>query len=266
MPRLAVFFLLTFLISWSAWLASWPPVTGLERAVFHLGVFAPGIVAAVLTLRHEGKAALATLLGRLVRGDVGLRWYLFALTFTATLKLTVAVIYRIVWGAWPHFGAAPWYLLLGGALLSFILFGQAGEEVGWRGYAIPRLAERLGLARASLLLGVVWAVWHLPLFLLPGSPTTGQSFPLYVVQVTGLSVVFAWLYARTGGSLLLTMLLHAAFNNTKDIVPSAVPGATNTWALSASPVGWLSVGLLWVFAGYCLARMPPVESIRDPAG
>ena len=65
----------------------------------------------------------------------------------------------------------------------------------------------------------------------------------------------AWLYWRTGGSLLLVMLLHAAVNNTKDIVPSAVPGATNPFALSTSLVAWLTVALLWICAAYFLIRM-----------
>jgi len=93
---------------------------------------------------------------------------------------------------------------------------QAGEEVGWRGYALPRLAERLGLPWASVALGVIWACWHLRLFFLfDGADTFGQSFPVYLLSVTALSVAMAWLYWRTGASLLATMLLHAAVNNTK---------------------------------------------------
>ena len=65
----------------------------------------------------------------------------------------------------------------------------------------------------------------------------------------------AWLYWRTGGSLLLVMLFHAAVNNTKDIVPSAVPGATNSMSLNASLVGWLTVALLWICAAWFLIRM-----------
>jgi len=72
----------------------------------------------------------------------------------------------------------------------------------------------------------------------------------------------AWLYARTNGSLLLVMLLHSAVNNAKDIVPSAVPDATNTFGLSASVVAWLTVTLLWICAAYFLAGMPP----WDPHG
>jgi membrane protease YdiL (CAAX protease family) len=73
--------------------------------------------------------------------------------------------------------------------------------------------------------------------------------------VTALSVAMAWLYWRTGGSLLLAMLLHAAINNTKDIVPSALPGATNSFSLRGSLVGWITVALLWIVAAVFLARM-----------
>lgn len=68
--------------------------------------------------------------------------------------------------------------------------------------------------------------------------------------------VFFLLYARTNGSLLLVMLLHAAVNNTKDIVPSATPGGTNTFGLHATQVAWLTVGLVWLCAVYFLIRMP----------
>jgi membrane protease YdiL (CAAX protease family) len=121
---------------------------------------------------------------------------------------------------------------------------------------------RFGLARASLLLGVIWACWHLPQFFILESDTYGQSFFVFGLQVTALSVAIAWLYARTNGSLLLVMLMHAAVNNSKDIVPSAVPGATNTLGFSASLVAWLTVTLLWICAAYFLARMPS----WDPRG
>jgi hypothetical protein len=109
--------------------------------------------------------------------------------------------------------------------------GGRGDRL--RGYALPRLAARFGLARASILLGLTWACWHLPQFFIREADTYGQSFFVYVLQVTALSVAMAWLYARTNGSLLLVMLLHSAVNNSKDIVPSAVSGATNMFGLRA---------------------------------
>jgi membrane protease YdiL (CAAX protease family) len=94
------------------------------------------------------------------------------------------------------------------------------------------------------------AAWHLPLFFIPGTQTSGQSFGVSLVSVTAISVAMAWLYAHTNGSLLLVMLMHAAINNTKDIVPSAAPDG------AISLVARLTTVLLWVAAAYFLARMP----------
>ncbi|HEY4611871.1 MAG TPA: CPBP family intramembrane glutamic endopeptidase, partial [Bacteroidota bacterium] len=161
--------------------------------------------------------------------------------------------HRLVTGGWPPFGEIPVYLMLGALIVSTPV--QAGEELGWRGYALPRLADKFGLGPASIILGIIWACWHLPFFFIPASDTFGQSFPVYLSQVTALSVAMAWLYWRTNGSLLPVMLLHAAVNNTKDIVPSVEVGATDSFTLSASPVAWLTVALLWLCALYFLIRM-----------
>jgi hypothetical protein len=88
---------------------------------------------------------------------------------------------------------------------------------------------------------------------------------VFVLQVTALTVAMAWLYAHTGGSLLPVMVLHAGVNNSSGIVPSAVPGGTSMFGLSASSttlVGWLTVALLWICAAWFLARMP---ARREPA-
>jgi membrane protease YdiL (CAAX protease family) len=139
---------------------------------------------------------------------------------------------------------------------------QAGEEIGWRGYALPGLSARLGLSSASIALGVIGACWHLPFFFISGTDKSGQSFLVYLLSVTALSVAMAWLYWRTNRSLLLTMLMHAAVNNTKDIVPSAVSASTNAFSLSSSLVAWLSVAILWICAAYFLVRMRGVK-LRD---
>ncbi len=116
-----------------------------------------------------------------------------------------------------------------------------------------------------MLLGLLWAGWHLPLFFTPGADTSGQSFPVYLLQVTALSVAMAWLYGNTRGSLLPVMLMHAAVNNLKDIVPSAEPDATNPWALSHSLVAWLTVALLSLCAGYFLLRMRKTPQLAPEA-
>jgi membrane protease YdiL (CAAX protease family) len=264
---LLAFFSLTYAATWTFFLAavlvSGPGTpagpTPLGRFLVLVGTFAPAMVALGLTARSGGRPAVWTLLRRLVQWDVPGRWYVFAVSYVAVIKLTVAVLHRVTIGVWPRFGTESWYVIVAATVFSTVVGGQAGEEIGWRGYALPRLAARLGLGPAGVLLGLIWASWHLPLFFLPGADTFGQSFPVYLMQVSALSVAIAWLYAHTNGSLLLTMLMHSAVNQTSGIVPSGVPGATNVWGLSASPVGWLTLALLWVGAAYFLVRMPRAD-------
>jgi len=209
----------------------------------------------LLRARDEGRAATRSLLRRVVAWRVGLRWYAFALGYMAAIKLAVALVYRVITGAWPQFGHQAWYAVMAAMVVATIFGGPLGEEIGWRGYALPRLAARFGLARASVLLGLVWACWHLPVFFMPGLDQYGQSFPVYLLQVTALSVAMAWLYGNTNGSLLLAILMHSAVNQSKDIVPSIVTAATNPLALSTSLVAWLTIALLWICAAYFLVRM-----------
>jgi membrane protease YdiL (CAAX protease family) len=240
-----------------------PANSPLGFLLLSLGVFAPSLVALGLTAGAEGLAGVRALLGRIVQGPVAARWYIFALAYVPAIKLAAAAIHRVAIGAWPRFGDVPLYLIPLAILVSTPV--QAGEEVGWRGYALPRMAERMGLAPASVLLGLLWAFWHLPQFFIREADTYGQSFLVYVLQVTALSVAMAWLFAKAGGSLLPVMLMHAAVNNAKDIVPSATPGASDPFGSSASLVAWLTVTLLWICAGAFLAQMPDVRfSNRAP--
>ncbi len=260
-PFLLTFLLLTFLVSWS-FFAAGGVIPGAPGGLFFLlGTIAPSLVALALTERFQGRDATRALLRRAVQWQVGARWYLFALSYMAAVKLAVALVHRVVSGDWPQFGQEAWYVM--GVAIIFSTPVQAGEEIGWRGYALPRLAARMGLAPASLVLGAIWALWHLPLFFVPEADTSGQSFPVYLLQVTALSVAMAWLWWRTGGSLLLVMLMHAAVNNTKDIVPSAVAGAASPLTLNASLVAWLTVTLLWAGAVCFLIQM---RSSGAPAG
>ena len=265
MGSLIAFFALTFVLTWSSWLVAWLlsggsastefPGAGLPTLIFYLGVFAPAFVALFLTARKEGETGIRSLLRRLIQWNVEPRWYVFAIGYFAAIKLTVALIHRIVAGTWPRFGSEPLYLMIAAIIASTIIFGQAGEETGWRGYALPRLATRIGLGGASIVIGIIWAAWHLPLFFIAGTDTSGQSFPLYLLQVTALSVAITWLYSKTNGSLFLTMLMHSSINNTKDIVPSSAQPGTNPFGFNYSPVGWTTAALLWICAGYFLMQM-----------
>ena len=268
---IATFLILTFGVTWLLWMpvlriagavhepSRIPPLLALGGPVFLLGVFAPGLVALILTGWEGDRHAVGALLRRILRWRVGLRFYAFALLLMPLTKLAVAVLYRALVGRWPPFGEVRPLVLVIATVLSTV--GQAGEELGWRGYLLPRLTEWTGLASASLIVGAIWAVWHLPLFFMPGADTAGQSFPLYVLQLMAYSVTLAWLYWRTEGSLVLTMFMHAALNNTKDIVPSGAAHSTSPFRLDATLVFRLTVLLLWIAAGLLLVRMRGVRRV-----
>jgi membrane protease YdiL (CAAX protease family) len=195
---------------------------------------------------------MRALLGRTIKWSVAARWYVFAISYFVAIKFAVAIVHRLVIGTWPAFTDTPWFVMLAAIALSTPF--QAGEELGWRGYALPRLSSHVGLRWASIILGVVWACWHLPFFFFSGTDKSGQSFPVYLLAVTALSVSMAWLYWRTNGSLLLTMLMHSAINNT-NIVPTPAANAANPFLLRSSLVSWLTAALLWLCAVYFLIRM-----------
>jgi membrane protease YdiL (CAAX protease family) len=230
------------------------PGPAVARGVlFYLGVFAPALVALLLAAIEGGRRAADELVQQIAHAPAKIGWYIFAAGYLLTIKLIMAVIYRLWFHQWPQFGDTPWFLIV--VAIAVSTWVQAGEEIGWRGYALPRLSARIGLAGASIVLGIIWASWHLPLFFQAGTDTYGQSFPVYLLQVTALSVVMAWLYWRTGRSLLLVMLMHAAVNNTSTVVPSSFPGANNAFSWQATPQAWITLALLWASALPLLYQM-----------
>jgi membrane protease YdiL (CAAX protease family) len=251
------FFFITFAVTWTCWILiiaiPVPASNPFQYVLLLLGVFAPAQVALLLTLRAEGRAGVRQLLQGVVRWQVAGRWYVFAISYTILIKLSAAVVYRLATGSWPPLGADPLYVLPFAILLSTPV--QSGEEIGWRGYALPRLAARFGLASASVLLGVVWALWHLPLFFFREADTYHRSFFLFLIQVTAFSVAMAWLWQRTGRSLLLIMVMHAAYNNTKDIVTVVTPVGTRTFGFRASLLSWIAASILCLCAAYFIVLL-----------
>ena len=276
MSYLVRFFAITYAVSWVCFLAagalsrtmaagSGPSLPGIGLLL--VGTFAPALVALAMTARTDGVQGVRAITGRVLRWRVRARWYVFAVGYMVAIKLAVALVYRVASGTWPRFGNTSWYVIIVAIVFSTPV--QAGEEIGWRGYALPRLGARFGLARGSVLLGIMWAVWHLPLFFIPGVDNYGQPFAIFIVEVTGLSVALAWLYLNTGGSLLLTMLMHSAANQTIGIVPSRDEHATNPFLLSDSLVIWLTTAFVWVIGVYLLLRMrqpDPGSGFKAQAG
>lgn len=262
------FFLIAFLVAWlffitGSLLSENTPLSTLAHGLIFIGAISPGFVAIFMTAKTQGSAGVKLLLEKISFKNTGVQWYLFALTFMALIKGLAALVFFLLYNSWPLFGTTPWYVMLGAIAVS--MWVQAGEEIGWRGYALPLMANKFGLAPASILLGILWAVWHLPLFYLEAADTFHQSFPLYVLQVTGISVIMAWLFWKVQGNLLPLMVFHAAINNTKDVVPSASKASASPFTLQASPIGWITLALIWVVALYVLYAMTrkPAATLPD---
>jgi membrane protease YdiL (CAAX protease family) len=203
-PMIA-FFVLAYAFSWWPW-----PLYALGLAPGYILGFGPFAAALVVLPLTHGKRGVVGLLKAMGRWRVGLKWYAAALllpigvaagaTVLNVLLLSAPTPTPAELGAWP--GLIPTYLLL----LLIPGIGGAWEEPGWRGYALPKLQAGRSALSASLILAVVWALWHLPLMAYGTVPWSDIAY------VTAVSVVYAWLFNSTGGSVLLAMLFHTMNN------------------------------------------------------
>jgi membrane protease YdiL (CAAX protease family) len=205
---LSTFFLLTFAITWGlqfpaalAHVGILPGGADQYGALVGVGLFGPIIAATVAAHREGGRAAVRALFGQLRNWNAAPFWYPIALLLPgAVLALGLALSDPLVDRPWfypPN--TAPTLAAL--VLLPFI------EEIGWRGFAQPRLMQKYGALGASAVLGFVWALWHTMMFVLQGF--TPAMFALSVPFFIGGSIVFTWIYLRPGGGLPLVILMHA---------------------------------------------------------
>lgn len=195
---------------------SWPMLLIGERvpvAVVPLALLGPAGCAFVVTWLADGRAGVRELAGRLGRWQVPGRWYLFALfgmaaCYWATAYLVTAVFFPAALAP-PPLGqllVVPLFLVL-----LFVLPGLV-EEFGWRGFLLPRLSLRLTPLRATLVVGFVWWAWHLPVRVRLDLPDGAAFAALFLVGILADSVIYTWVFHRTGESVLLVALMHAAGN------------------------------------------------------
>jgi len=236
----APFFAWAFVITWAlqmpALLASRGLVAGPPdryMALVGLGAFGP-MLAAMLAARGDG--GVRALFRPLGAWRVGARWYVAALVLPGGTFVVAAALYNVLGHHEP--------LLYAPSNAAFVLAAIVfpfGEEVGWRGYALPRLRERIGPLGASLVIGVLWTLWHVPMLTLQGI-TEPKLYPVFLALMTGGSVLFTWIYQHTRGSLLLAVLAHVGTH--LDNPGHALPARATPIALHALALVALAVALV----------------------
>jgi len=209
----ASFFILSFVISWTLWL---PPAVGVEGIAgllgLYAGVFGPAIAATIIVRMTGGS-------GRSFLKDIGLhrdlRWYIGVVVLSVFLVIAAMSLFTLTGGRLDT-------SLLGERAAAFLpllmMWSMAGigEEYGWRGFALPRLQRSLSPVRATLLLGTLWGLWHLPLLAAADDPSHGlDPLPLvgvsllFLVAIVGYAFIYTYLYNRTR-SVALAVILHGS--------------------------------------------------------
>jgi len=240
------FFVVTYVLTGLLWLpairSGQPLATvmqGPAGLLVLLATVTPSLVAIVLAGVESGQRGIGELLGQGIRWRFGLGWYAVAIFLTPLLWAIALAIGRIVGAGTPE------------VRLDFLIpVAAIGEEFGWRGYALPRLQPRFKPLRASLLIGVVWAAWHLPYYAFPEVHPLpfAIDFSLFAVVLVSHSVMITWLYNSSGRSVLATMIYHHSIH-LASVIP-VVPGVAGglVFALvhvgAAAATGFVSGGSL----------------------
>lgn len=266
-----VYFILAYTISWAIELPLAASAQGwlqvpVPPALHYLASFGPMLSALIVTAATEGRQGIRQLLAGLVKWRVGTGWILFAIFSPIALFAAAAIAGYAANGAWPDLallGEVDYlpYLGIAGAFLLWLLTFGVGEEVGWRGYALPRLEKRHSALTATLMLGVAWALWHLPAFFYKDTYVAMglvAGLPLLLLSILAASIIFTWLYNNTGGSLLMVILFHALF----DFLSVSRAGGDNVAAIMSAGVMIWAVLLVILFKSRLMAipRMPAHRS------
>jgi membrane protease YdiL (CAAX protease family) len=217
--KIAAFFVLAYTITWAVLLPLlvFPQHAAQLEFLLMIGAFGPFMAAIITALAFDGHAGLWAWLKSAFKWRIPILWYLVGgvlinLLFAGLhIGLYLLLGGRIVLAQ----GDAPWYVYLVLfpvlVVINFPFGSGLGEEAGWRGYALPKLLERFSPVVASVVLGLLWGLWHMPALLLPVWEGRSQGILLFVYTIP-LSIIMAWVYRRSHESAIPVMLMHTGGN------------------------------------------------------
>jgi membrane protease YdiL (CAAX protease family) len=205
----------------------------MSNPLFILAVYSPGFAGVFLVWRHYGFKGLGSFFRRLTLWRASRLWWLFLILGIPVIVYAGAAVKGTISDPFPF---SPWYQVL--PALALALFLGPIEEFGWRGLALPLLQRRFTPFWAGLLLGIIWAVWHIPAFLMSGTPQSAWSFTPYFAGVVAISVILTPLFNDSRGSLLIAVLYH--FQMMNPIWPDAQPWDNLLFATAAVIIVWLN--------------------------
>jgi membrane protease YdiL (CAAX protease family) len=225
--EIITFVFITFLCSWFIWGILYSSYMGIiDRNLYRkhieliidLGILIPSSVSIFLTGYLYKKKGLKELLVRLTKWKFSPIYYIFVICYwTFACHISLLICNFIGYKSQVHFFTNPYYILIY-SIITLFLGGSLGEEIGWRGFLLPRLQRKLNPFCASIIIGIIWACWHLPLFFINGSTQYGSSFLLFLFIVIGYSIPITWVYNRTDGSLIFPILFHVSTDITIGLI------------------------------------------------
>jgi membrane protease YdiL (CAAX protease family) len=222
--NILLFLLVTFTWTWLFWLPSVLSPTGNSNQIifilFIIGGYGPFVGAFLLTFINERKSGVKTLWKRFWNGKIELKWLLTTFLLIPSLYILSSMIAIVFQGDPPTLDwlSQPWLII--GYIITAFFAGGFPEEFGWRGYALDRFHVEWNLISSSLIIGIIWGFWHLPIWFMPDdSHSLGIfNFLLFLLDVVFVSILFTWLYNKTNGSILIAVILHTMLNFTSFVI------------------------------------------------
>ena len=256
---ISLFFVFTFTWSWLLGFAAiytkvdWPI---LSMVLLIASGFGPSIAALLTIIVFSGRSGLFTWLKNALNWRVGWQWYALAFFIPPLMMLFAQAIHWALGGTIPTSPAVGHIsLTIANFGLVFLIGGPLGEEFGWRSYAVPALGTKLGWRTASLLIGVIWGLWHVPWFFTEGTAQSQMPFVVFMLNIIAGSVLFSWLFMRSAGSVIPALIAHTSLNAFAGIL-SIIPTAETSRPYT------LVTGILVAIAVWLLVS-PAEHSTKD---